>query len=119
MKILFLTPTIPTRISRIRAYNILKCLSKDHEIHLLSFIDSERKIDKIKEIKEFCVSVDTVLLPKWKSFLNCLLYVFTFVPLRVAYCKSNDMKEKIQELITRENFDFVYIKRKNGIDIKL
>lgn len=112
MKILFITPTLPTRISRIRAYNILKVLSKSHDVHLLSFIDSEIKKKKIGEIKEFCRSIDTVYLPKYKSFFNCILYLFTGVPLRVAYYKSKRMKEKIEKLLAKEKFDVVYIKRK-------
>lgn len=112
MKILFITPTLPARISRIRAYNLIKCLSGNHEVHLLSFIDSNTKKNKIEEIKKFCTSIDTVLLPKWKSFLSCILYLFTNIPLRVSYCKSGAMKKKIGELLAKEKFDVVYIKRK-------
>lgn len=112
MKILFITPTLPTRISRIRAYNLLKCFSKNNEVYLLSFIDSEIKKKKIDEIRKYCVAVDTVFLPKWKSFFNCFLYLFSKIPLRVAYYKSNKMEERIKKLLAEEKFDIVYIKRK-------
>lgn len=111
MKILFITPTLPTMLSRIRAYNILKCLAKNHEVHLLSFIDSEVKKKKIGPIRKFCASVETVLLPKYRSYLNCLLYLFTPTSLRVAYYKSKKMQRKIKAILKDWSFDLVYIER--------
>jgi len=112
MKILFITPTLPSRISRIRAYNILRYLSKRHQIYLLSFIDSEQKKRKIEQIEGFCASVETVKLAPWHSYFNCALHLFSPLPLRVAYYKSGKMAEKIKEILKREKFDLVYIKRK-------
>src|SRR3989338_8654254 len=113
MKILFITPTLPSRLSRIRAYNILKCLYRlGHRIHLLSFIDSESKKRKIEDIKDFCASIDTVLLPKYRSYLSCALNLFNSVPLRVAYYRSEMMRARIKEILKNETFDLVYIKRK-------
>ena len=57
MKILMLTPYLPYPLhsgGQIRSYNLLKDLSKKHQITLFSFIRSENEKKHIKELKKFC-----------------------------------------------------------------
>jgi glycosyltransferase involved in cell wall biosynthesis len=60
MKILLICPFFPyppnTGI-RIREYNIIKQLSKKHLIALCSFVQSEKEVRFIKELKSFCFEI--------------------------------------------------------------
>ncbi len=107
VRILFVTPYIPSRI-RVRPFNLIKQLSTVHEISLVSLLveDYERAI--VKSIEEYCVSVDLVPLPKWQSYANCLLALPTLTPLRVAYYRSPAFVRRIKEVIHRQKIEVVH-----------
>ncbi len=114
MNILFLSPNIPDSFSRIRALNIIKALSKKHSLHLITFIEREGEKKKIGDIKKYFKNIETVKLPKWKSYFNCAVNLVSLSqkPFRVSYFHSKKMHEKVAEIIERENIDLIYAKRK-------
>ena len=107
MRILFVTPYIPSRI-RVRSYNLIKTLSATHDISLVSLLVEEYERDMDKDVEQYCVSVDLVPLPKWQAYVNCLLALPTFTPLRVAYYRSPAFVQRIKEIIHRQNIDIVH-----------
>src|SRR6266478_3067916 len=107
MRILFVTPYVPSRI-RVRPYNLIKSLSATHEISLVSLLVEEYERAMIKEVEQYCASVDLVPLPKLQAHANCLLALPTLVPLRVAYYHSAAFVERIKEVIHRQHIDVVH-----------
>ncbi|HJY98778.1 MAG TPA: hypothetical protein VJ227_03620, partial [Patescibacteria group bacterium] len=60
MKILMLTPYLPFPLmsgGQTRSYNLIKNLSKKHEITLFSLIKDDRERENIKELEKFCKKV--------------------------------------------------------------
>ena len=72
MRILFVTPYVPSRI-RVRPFNLIKLLSETHEIALVSLVADDYERALVKDLEQYCVSVDLVELPRWQAYTGCLL----------------------------------------------
>lgn len=101
---------------RIRRYNLLKYLSKDNDITLLSFINSKEELKNIEGIKKYCKAIETVQLGSYSKkdhwiarFRNAFLRRFAFYPEVILSFYSIDMKRKIKDLISKNNYDLVLI----------
>ncbi len=112
MKILFITPRLPYPPhggDKLRAFNFIKYLSRKHTIYLISFIESEKELEYIVPMKEFCANVEVILLRPIQSYFNCLLYSLSLTPFQVAYYRDRRMRDKITEVINGEKIDGVYV----------
>ena len=112
MKILFFanrTPYPPYRGDKLKIYNLAKRLCKEHELHLLTFAQTEEDFTYKAELEKIFHKVDLVSLPKWKSALNCLGAVTSATPLQVLYFKSAEMKAKLKEVLAATDFDAVHV----------
>jgi polysaccharide biosynthesis protein PslH len=107
MRILFVTPYVPSRI-RVRPYNLIKSLSASHEISLVSLLCDEYECEMVYDVAKYCATVDTVPLPKRQAYVNCLTALPTLMPLRVAYYKSIDFVECIKRVIGDRDIDLVH-----------
>lgn len=111
MKILMLTPYLPYPLwsgGQIRTYNLLKHLSRKHDITLFSFIrsDSERKY--IPELKKYCPEVEVFLKrPPW-SITSLALSAVTFYPLVVCMYLNGSLRQAIAKAIERKKFDIIH-----------
>ncbi|HLA99990.1 MAG TPA: glycosyltransferase [Bacteroidota bacterium] len=111
MKILFLTsrlPYPPHRGDKLKIYNLIKNLSRSHEITLLSFIASTEEKKYLAALGEYCREIHTVYQPTVLSLWRCLLAVFSFDPFQIAYFKSRSMRGAVRLLLGRERFDIVH-----------
>ena len=107
MRILYLTPYVPSRI-RVRPFNLIKSLSASHEISLVSLVCDEYERKLVHEVAEYCVSVDLVPLPKSRSYMNCLLSLPTALPLRVAYYTSPELEQCVRRVIRERSIEVVH-----------
>lgn len=113
MNILFLTsrlPYPPYRGDKLKIYNIIKELfNQGHQITILSFIASKNELNYLPELQKYCVHIETVLLPMWKSLFNCFKNIFSKEPFQVAYYKSKLYKKKVNDLLALKKFDIVHV----------
>lgn len=107
MRILFVTPYVPSRI-RVRPFNLIKSLSTSHEIALVSLLCDEYEQEMVKDVADYCFSVDLVPLPKKQAYTNCLLALPTLMPLRVAYYQSSTFVRRIRQVIQERAIDLVH-----------
>ena len=107
MRILFVTPYVPSRI-RVRPYHFIKALSALHEVSLVALVCDEYERELAREMEEFCVSVDLVSLPKREAYTNCLRALPTLTPLRVAYYQSSAFSQRILEIVRVRSIDVVH-----------
>ncbi|MBN1826475.1 MAG: glycosyltransferase [Candidatus Eisenbacteria bacterium] len=110
MKILFLTsrlPYPPHRGDRIRTFHFLRRLARDHEVHLISFIET-REEERYFPILEQFSRVDTVLLPKENSFRNMIRGIPSSLPLQLHYYRSVEMEALVRQRSEATRFDLVY-----------
>ncbi|MHB8596659.1 MAG: glycosyltransferase [Ktedonobacteraceae bacterium] len=107
MRILFVTPYVPSRI-RVRPYYLITSLSKLHDVSLVSLLCDEYERELAREISDYCTSIDLVPLSKARAYVNCLRAVPTLMPLRVAYYRSPAFITTIRQVIRKQQIDVVH-----------
>lgn len=107
MRILFVTPYVPSRI-RVRPFQFIKALSALHEVSLVALVCSEYERELAQDMENYCVSVDLVTLPEKQAYINCLRAIPTLTPLRVAYYQSSAFSKRILEIIRERSIDVVH-----------
>ncbi len=112
MKILMLTPYLPFPDSsggQIRSYNLIKDLSKKHEITLFSLIkdDGERRF--VSELEKYCKKVRVFKRSKspW-TLRNILLTGFGPYPFLVIRNLAPDEKVAVREEIQKNKYDLIH-----------
>lgn len=111
MKILMLTPYLPYPLwsgGQIRTFNLLKNLSKKHEITLFSFIRSEKEKEYIPVLKKYCNEVKVFYKrPPW-SLTSLFLAASSYYPLVVCLYLSSQVRRELEEVIRRKHFDLIH-----------
>ncbi|ASI89238.1 glycosyl transferase family 1 [Vibrio mediterranei] len=100
-KILILTPRFPYPViggDRLRIFEICRELSKNYSLTLLSLCEHQDEMTMEIPSDGIFTSIHRVLLPRWKSYLNCLFALPTIMPLQVAYYKSAEFANLVDEL---------------------
>lgn len=111
MKVLFLTPRLPYPPiggDKLRIYHQIRLLSPRLEhIHLLSLIEAadEREAARRFEAEFPNLTVETVFLPRWRSYLSCAEGLFTRDPLQVCYYRSARFVARLEGLLASQAFD--------------
>jgi len=111
MKILMLTPYLPFPLhsgGQIRSYNLLKSLSKKHQITLFSFIRSNQEKTHIKELQKYCTNVKVFKRRKAWDPRNILLSVLTPYPFLVSIYLSRQVKSAIKKELSSGNYDLIH-----------
>lgn len=111
MKILFVAnrvPYPPFRGDKLKIFNLARRLSVKHEIYLITFAESEEDFKYNAELEKIFKEVHIIRLPLWQSYLNCLLAIFTKIPLQVAYFKSAAMYKCIHSFLSKHKVDVIH-----------
>ena len=111
MKILFLTsrlPYPPHQGDKLRNWHFLQYLSREHEIHLLSFYSHEAEKQYLPTLKEVCTSVTLIKLPFAQSLINCMKAVFGRIPFQVAFYQSLRMQTQVELAIEHIKPDIIH-----------
>jgi sugar transferase (PEP-CTERM/EpsH1 system associated) len=112
VKILYLTsrfPYPPFRGDKLHLYNILKPLSRRHEVTLVSFIQRGTQVQWVDALRPLCHRIELVHLPAWRSLVQCLQVIFSKCPFQVAYFKSRAMNDLVHRVIAEEQPDVVHV----------
>ncbi|MGX2952983.1 glycosyltransferase family 4 protein [Shewanella sp. JL219SE-S6] len=112
-KIIVLTPRFPYPViggDRLRIYFLCKELAKHYSLTLLSLCESKEEMDMVIPLDGVFQHVERVFLPKWRSYLNCLLALPTQTPLQVAYYRSSAFK-KLAALLPKHDGAFAHLVR--------
>lgn len=112
MKILMLTPYLPFPPSsggQIRSYNLLKHLSRKHDITLFSLIKEEKERKNMKELEKFCKKVKAFRRSKspW-TVRNVLLTGFGKDPFLVIRNLVREEKDAVANELKRESYDLIH-----------
>ncbi|NIO71689.1 MAG: glycosyltransferase [Anaerolineae bacterium] len=114
MRILYITPYVPSLI-RVRPYYLIKYLSRRrHLVTVLSLQSTEQEEKDARELQSYCHRVETVKVTKQQSLLNCFKALPTMTPLQAAYCHSLAMQRLIGRVLKEEQFDIVHVEHLRG-----
>ncbi len=115
MNILIISPVFPYPLdegAKERIFQIIKGLSRQNKIHLITFFRNQKELQYLSELNKYCASVDTVYNPPWsmlKTVLLNLLYLFSPTPTLVAMHQSREMKRHIESALKNNHYDIVQI----------
>ena len=112
MKVLMLTPYLPYPLvsgGQIRTYNLLKHLSKQHDITLFSLIKDEDERQHLSELKKYCKKI--VLFKRTKQAFvlrNILLAGFSPYPFVVTRNLPLGMRSAVQAELHSSHYDLIH-----------
>lgn len=112
MKVLMLTPYLPYPLvsgGQIRTYNLLKHLSKNHDITLFALIKDEAERQYLKELKPYCKKI--VLFKRTKNpfvLRNILLAGFSPYPFVVTRNLPLGMKKAVRQELEKGKYDLIH-----------
>jgi len=112
MKILFLAqrvPYPPNKGDKLRSYNQIRHLSRNHDISLVCLADNGRDVEHAKELGRWCRSVDVVSLPRVASMMRSAVSLFSSRPLTLGYFYSSKLRALIEKKMRDENFDLIFV----------
>lgn len=101
-------PYPPHSGGKLRAYNLIKGLSKNHQIDLFSFIRREEQLQYLPELKKYCQKIETFRRPYVWSPRNILLSGFSILPFAAAGYYFHDAKNKICQMLDEGKYDLVH-----------
>ena len=112
MKILFLAnrvPYPPYRGDKLKIFNLARRLCKHHELHLLTFAQTQEDLTYQTELEQIFKKVKLIYLPKWKSAANCMTFIWDNTPLQVLYFKSAELQSELNTLLAEHKYDAVHV----------
>jgi glycosyltransferase involved in cell wall biosynthesis len=111
MKILFLSRWFPypaNNGSKLRVLNLLKGLSRCHDVTLLSFISSSETLPDQTVLREFCAECFTV---PWREFepnsRRARLGFLSSEPRFILDTHSHQMENEILRLVSKDKYDLI------------
>src|SRR5579885_1033108 len=107
MRVLFVTPYVPSRI-RVRPFHFIQSLAPSHEISLVSLVCDRYEEGLAGQVAQYCASVALVRLPKWQAYANCLRALPSALPLRVAYYQSPAFIERMLWVMRKRKIEVVH-----------
>jgi sugar transferase (PEP-CTERM/EpsH1 system associated) len=119
MKILFLVPYTPNLI-RVRSYNLIRELTKrGHDLTVGTVWTENGENQDIANLSKFVNRIESVYMPKWQSYWNCLMALPTRVPLQAVYSWQPALVEIFEKELKssgdeKNNFDLVHVEHLRG-----
>jgi hypothetical protein len=115
MRILIVTDYLPYPLiagDRLRVYNLLRRISKKHEVSLAAALTTPEESESVKHLQNFCDAVETSYVRR-RHRLNHLpglvRYALAGKPLELKFVYSKELANKITTLFSKRDFDIVQI----------
>lgn len=112
-RILFLTQVLPYPLdsgAKIRAYYVLRHLTRQHQVTLVSFVRADDRAEDIGHLQGFCRAVHPV--PMQRSRLRdtraVLVAGFTDQPVIIVRDELGAMRALLRRLVREETFDLIH-----------
>lgn len=111
MKLLVILSRVPYPLDKgdkLRAFNQIKQLSKQHKIILFALNDSHLDGEALNELKKYCTAISIIKFSKFTIFFNLLRSLFNGLPFQVGYFYFKSAQKKIDALIEKHQPDHIY-----------
>lgn len=111
MKVFMLVSRIPWPLEKgdkLRAYQQLKCLCEEHEVHLCCLNDTTIHPDALEQLRKLTPHVHVFSLRKINILWRMFLALFSDKPFQVHYFYQRHVHRKILALIHEINPDHIY-----------
>lgn len=109
MKIIYISPSPPNDMERIRSLHILKSLKRNGAKITLVTLYYKKQEQYIKEASSYVDNIVKIKYNRVVAILHALLCIFLPIPMRVGYLYNFKLKKFLQK--NMEQYDVAYIKR--------
>jgi sugar transferase (PEP-CTERM/EpsH1 system associated) len=111
MKVLYLAhriPFPPNKGDKIRSYHHVRHLARQHEVHLLAFVDDERDAGGVSALRELCSQVTAVRLRRTSSLVKGAAALARGGSLSEGFYRSAAMWRAVQDAARETAFDVAW-----------
>lgn len=111
MRILFIAPRLPLPADtggKIRTFNLLKQISRDHSVDLVTFSFDSEDERHILGFREMGIEVKLVPAPKDDALRKAIIVLMPALPYSVSKYYSKEMVKAIVALKAAKNYDLVH-----------
>jgi sugar transferase (PEP-CTERM/EpsH1 system associated) len=93
---------------KLRGYNLIKGLSKTHQIYLIALTNEPINQSWYDEIAPFVINIDIFPLHNIGQWLRLFACIFTQQPFQLAFFTSFNIKRKIKKRLSEINPDHIF-----------
>lgn len=117
MRVLIINDYLPYPLfggPEIRLYNLIRRISKEHEISLVARLASPDQAQYVSHIKNFCSRIELVNIQRHHPLVHLpglFRFALTGKPLELKFLYSRHLADKIRRLVDEIDFDIVHIER--------
>jgi sugar transferase (PEP-CTERM/EpsH1 system associated) len=112
VKIAFVAPRFPyppTKGDKLRVYQAIKHLSRDHQIVLVAATDEPVREADVAEVARFCSRVEIVPVGRLQSFASLAFRApFSSLPLQTHFYDSAAMRRRLATVLAEETVDVIH-----------
>lgn len=115
MRILIITDSLPFPLvsgNRIRLYNLIRRIAEKHQVSIATLVESSYEQKFLPYLEELCVNVIAVNVKRQHPLLHIpglISYALNGIPLELKFKYSKELENKIQLLVSSQEFDIVQI----------
>lgn len=116
MKILVVTTKSPYPLIEgraLRTYNLIKQAAREHEIHLVSFVQTEEDLQGIEHMRTICPVVEYEKLYYGgggvRMLADAACELFSSAPLPIVKYRTATMRARLRRLIAEHHYDLVHL----------
>lgn len=116
MRILALTTRSPWPLNEgraLRSFHLLRALAREHEVHLLSFVQNEGDVEGLPVMRQWCASAEAVPLyldhPRLRLLGDAMIEPFGRVPLSALKYRTEAMRARVTQRLAQTRFDAVHL----------
>ncbi|HXV35654.1 MAG TPA: glycosyltransferase [Myxococcota bacterium] len=103
-------PWPPTMADAMTVERMLRFLSaRGHAVDLLCFTEHEAATRALRAgLAGACREIESVELPRWRSYASTALTLPLALPMQVQYYRSREMRRAVERRVARGGYDAVY-----------
>jgi len=103
-------PWPPTMADAMTVDRLVRFLAgRGHQVDLACFVESEAENRALRDgLRDACASIETVVLPRWRSYANTALTLPGHLPMQVQYYRAAEMRRAIERRVADRGYDLVY-----------
>jgi polysaccharide biosynthesis protein PslH len=116
MRILFVVPNVPSPI-RPRPLHFIRGLSQIHQVSVVCLATNDTDQRFAAELRQYCQNLEVIRLPRWRSFANCLLGLFSQTSLRCAYFYSSTLRDRVRALVEANQVDLIHAEHLKSVSM--
>lgn len=117
MRVLFVTPYVPSRV-RVRPFELIRALATlGHRVHLVMVRPPEDEWAPDAPLRDVCEQVDAFRLSRGRTLLNAARGLAAGGPLQAAYARHPGATAHLRRLIGAGGHDVLHVEHLRGVPL--